>query len=196
MMDAGFPEAACSRALTACQSDVNRALNWLLANPAEVAASGQPIRPVIYTMGFDEALVAQALRQAGGNEQLAINLLLNGEVENTASAAPGAAPVAPGDDRMIFSMGFEPELVRRALVRARNAEDAALELLLSGALNAGSDEEVGEDEEVEEDEGFRGEEDEEDDEGGGGVPDEWTAMGLDPEFFTPAMNECIDIYIE
>jgi hypothetical protein len=40
---------------------------------------------VIYAMGFDQELAQQALTQAGGNEELAIHLILNGEVHHAAA---------------------------------------------------------------------------------------------------------------
>jgi hypothetical protein len=41
------------------------------------AAEASAARAVIYTMGFDQQTVQQALAQTGGNEQLAINLTLH-----------------------------------------------------------------------------------------------------------------------
>ena len=42
-------------------------------------------------MGFDHDMVQRALAQAGGNQQLAINLILNGEVHDaTASTSAGS----------------------------------------------------------------------------------------------------------
>jgi UBA/TS-N domain len=45
-------------------------------------------------MGFDQDTVQRALAQAGGNEQLAINLILNGEVRDAATASSSAASFA------------------------------------------------------------------------------------------------------
>jgi hypothetical protein len=42
-------------------------------------------------MGFDHVMVQHALARAGGNEQLAINLILNGEVHGAATASSSAA---------------------------------------------------------------------------------------------------------
>jgi hypothetical protein len=44
-------------------------------------------RAVIYTMGFEHDMVQNALAQAGGNEQLAIDLILNGEVHEAVTAS-------------------------------------------------------------------------------------------------------------
>jgi hypothetical protein len=46
---------------------------------AELASAAEaPAAPaVINSMGFDHDMVQHALAQAGGNEQLAINLILN-----------------------------------------------------------------------------------------------------------------------
>jgi hypothetical protein len=63
---------------------------------AEFASStGAPAAPaVIYSMGFDHDMVQHALAQAGGNEQLAINLILNGEVHDAATFSSSAASIA------------------------------------------------------------------------------------------------------
>jgi hypothetical protein len=45
-------------------------------------------------MGFDHDMVQHALAQAGGNEQLAINLILNGEVHDSATASSSTASIA------------------------------------------------------------------------------------------------------
>jgi hypothetical protein len=42
-------------------------------------------------MGFDHDMVQRALAHAGGNEQLAINLIFNGEVHGAATACSSAA---------------------------------------------------------------------------------------------------------
>ena len=59
-----------------------------------VSAAEAPARPLIHTMGFDQDTVHRALAQAGGNEQLAINLILNGEVRDAATASSSAASFA------------------------------------------------------------------------------------------------------
>ena len=62
---------------------------------AELASAAEaPARPLIHTMGFDQDTVQRALAQAGGNEQLAINLILNGEVRDAATASSSAASFA------------------------------------------------------------------------------------------------------
>ncbi len=161
---------------------MSRALDWLLANPSEAAAAGLPARPVIYTMGFDEALVLLAMAQADGSEERAINLLLNGEVNDTAPAAPAStAAAAVADDRLIFTMGFDAELVRRALRQARNREADAVELLLAGEVN----EDAGDEDEDENDEG--------DAEGDGAVPSAWEGS---PEEFENAMDMSIHHYMQ
>ncbi len=59
---------------------------------AELASAAEaPARPLIRAMGFDQDTVQHALAQAGGNEQLAINLILNGEVRHAATASSSAA---------------------------------------------------------------------------------------------------------
>ena len=49
------------------------------------AADAPAAPPTIHTMGFDQDMVQQALVQAGGNEELAINLILNEEVHDAAT---------------------------------------------------------------------------------------------------------------
>ncbi len=58
------------------------------------AAAAPAARAVIYTMGFDHDMVQHALAQAGGNEQLAINLIINGEVHGVATGSTSAASIA------------------------------------------------------------------------------------------------------
>jgi hypothetical protein len=71
------------------------------------AAEGPVDRPVIYTMGFEKDMVQHALALAGGNEQLAINLILNGEVHEAATASSSAASiVAPTVSFTGPSFGF------------------------------------------------------------------------------------------
>ncbi len=54
-------------------------------------ASAAEARAVIYTMGFDHDMVQHALAQAGGNEQLAINLILDGEVHGAVTTSSAAS---------------------------------------------------------------------------------------------------------
>ncbi len=91
-------------------------------------------RPVIFSMGFDEALVQRALSRTGGNEQDAIEILISStgqlhldESSNLSSSRDTVLPV-------IFSMGFDDALVRRALASAGGDEQRAVELLLSGSV--------------------------------------------------------------
>ena len=59
------------------------------------SSAGAPAaRAVIYSMGFDHNMVQHALAQAGGNEQLAINLILNDEVHGAATASSSTASFA------------------------------------------------------------------------------------------------------
>ena len=79
------------------------------------SAAGAPAAPaMIYCMGFDHDMVQHALAQAGGNQQLAINLILNGEVHEVATssffAASVAAPtVSSGGSSFGFSTAFAPD---------------------------------------------------------------------------------------
>jgi hypothetical protein len=93
-------------------------------------------RPVIFSMGFDEALVQRALAQTGGDEQGAVDVLISGQLhldESFALSSPRDACLP-----VIFSMGFDDALVRRALARAGGEEQRAVELLLSGRITAPS----------------------------------------------------------
>jgi hypothetical protein len=58
------------------------------------AADAPSARAVIYTMGFDEDIVQQTVAQSGGNEELAIHLILNGEVLVAASGSTSVASIA------------------------------------------------------------------------------------------------------
>ena len=58
------------------------------------AAEAPAARAVIYTMGFEHDMVQHALAQAGGNEQLAIDLNLNGDVRDATAGSPSAASIA------------------------------------------------------------------------------------------------------
>ena len=62
------------------------------------AAADQPSRTAIYTMGFDDALVQLALMHTGGNEELAIDLLLDA-ADIVTIAASGA--VVDNDDESL-----------------------------------------------------------------------------------------------
>ena len=78
------------------------------------AAEAPAARAVIHAMGFDHDMVQHALAQAGGNQQLAINFILNGEVHNAAtssfSAAYVAAPVvSSGVSSFGFGTAFAPD---------------------------------------------------------------------------------------
>ena len=99
----GFPPAACERALQLTNNSLDRAIDWLLSNPAEAAAvaSGSDSYTNIFSIGFEESLVRRALEQAGGYEDLAISLILNSEVSVRATqrapkhnSSPSAAHTA------------------------------------------------------------------------------------------------------
>jgi hypothetical protein len=49
---------------------------------------------MIYSMGFDHNMVQHALAQAGGNQQLAINFILNGEVHAAVMASTSSTSIA------------------------------------------------------------------------------------------------------
>jgi hypothetical protein len=59
------------------------------------SAASAPLAPaVIYSMGFDHDMVQHALAQAGGNQQLAINLILNGEVHCAVTSSTYVASIS------------------------------------------------------------------------------------------------------
>ena len=60
------------------------------------AAADQPSRTAIYTMGFDDALVKLALMHTGGNEELALQLLL--DAADTLTIAASGAVVDDDDE--------------------------------------------------------------------------------------------------
>ena len=121
-------------------------------------------------MGFEEAMVQHALVQAEGNEELAINLLLNDQVH----------PPPVSDPRAIFAMGFDPELVQRALRQARNREDVAVELLLTGNVNEGAVDESCEGSGAE-------------DEDPGPAPSSWTGT---QRAYRSAIESSFDVYMQ
>ena len=89
----GFHAAACERALQVNNNSLHRAIEWLLSNPDQVAAAASGS---IFSMGFDECIVRRALQQAVGDEQRAVNLILNGEVrESPAATGRDASPPPP-----------------------------------------------------------------------------------------------------
>jgi hypothetical protein len=78
------------------------------------SAADTPAAPaVIYTMGFDHDMVQHALAQAGGNQQLAINMILNGEVHDVATVSSSVASTASravsfSDPPFGFGTAFAP----------------------------------------------------------------------------------------
>ena len=91
-------------------------------------------RPVIFCMGFDEALVQRALDRTGGNEQDAIEILISGTGQLHSDESPSSSSSCDAVLPVIFSMGFDDALVRRALASAGGDEQRAVELLLSGGV--------------------------------------------------------------
>jgi hypothetical protein len=85
-------------------------------------------------MGFDEALVRRALDRTGGNEQDAIEILISGTGQMHPDESPSLSSSRDAALPVIFSMGFDDALVRRALASAGGDEQRAVELLLSGGV--------------------------------------------------------------
>ncbi len=94
----GFLPAACERALQLTNNSLDRAIDWLLSNPAGAAsvASASDSQSTIFSMGFEESLVRRALEQAGGNEERAVALILSSQVRESPSREPSPAPSRPG----------------------------------------------------------------------------------------------------
>jgi hypothetical protein len=87
--------------------------------------SAPAARAVIYSMGFDHDMAQHALAQAGGNEQLAINLILNSEVY-AATASTAAASVAAGSGAAVSTASFSS--------RARTVSAASAALTPSSSM--------------------------------------------------------------
>jgi hypothetical protein len=101
---------------------------FVLNRMAELA-SAPSARAVIDSMGFDHDMVQHALAQAGGNEQLAINLILNGEVY-AATASTSAASIADGSGSAVPAASFSG----RARTAAAAAAAAAAAVTPSSSL--------------------------------------------------------------
>jgi hypothetical protein len=139
----GFEEALVRLALAESGGDEARAVEALLTgslSAEQMAAAAVDVsdlsdaRPVkmIFSMGFDEALVQRALAQAGGNEQGAIEILISGQLDPEES--PSFSSSRDASLSVVFSMGFDDAMVRRALASAGGDEERAVDLLLSGRL--------------------------------------------------------------
>ncbi len=124
--------AAAQQALAFTAADT--AFSAAADENADAALSAS--RAVIFSMGFDEALVRHALAQTGGDEQAATEILISGQLHLDQSPAL----ISPRDAcvPVIFSMGFDDALVRRALASAGGDEQRAVELILSGSVSSSS----------------------------------------------------------
>ena len=88
-------------------------------------------------MGFEGPLAEQALKQAGGDIEVAVNMLVTGAV-NEPEAPSGAAPDADADSiQALTSMGYSDEEARHALQAAGGDLGLAVEVLLPGASVSG-----------------------------------------------------------
>jgi len=130
------------RSLQSTELNASAAAQKAPAAPAAAAADANPAaadvsavseaRRVIFSMGFDEALVQRALARSGGNEQSAIDMLISGSEQLHLDDAPTLSSSRDACVPVIFSMGFDDALVRRALASAGGDEERAVDLLLSG----------------------------------------------------------------
>jgi hypothetical protein len=101
---------------------------------------------MIFSMGFDEALVQRALaaaaKMSGDSQrvvdvsQRAVDILLSGELllHASSSSIPSPTVSLPA----IFSMGFDQELVQRALANAGGDEQRAVDLIISRQVPSGA----------------------------------------------------------
>jgi len=128
------PPAAAQTAAASPAAAAGGAVSQFAAAPA-VASALSDERPVkmIFSMGFDEALVQRALDQASGDEQIAIEILISGQLHPEES--PSLSSSRDVSLPVIFSMGFDDAMVRRALASAGGDEERAVDLLLSGRLS-------------------------------------------------------------
>ena len=77
----------------------------------------------IRSFGFDEALVQRALAMASGDEELAINLILNDQVDDAAPPAAQTAPPPPMIRRSsLFNLPSHPESQRFFVVKNPEVE--------------------------------------------------------------------------
>ena len=105
---------------------------------ADVSAVSEA-RHVIFSMGLDEALVQRALARSGGIEQSAIEMIISGSGQLHLDDVPTLSSSRDACVPVIFSMGFEDALVRRALASAGGDEKIAVDLLLSGRVLSSDD---------------------------------------------------------
>ena len=86
----------------------------------------------IRSFGFDEALVQRALAMASGDEELAINLILNDQVDDAAPPARAAETAPPPPiirQSSLFNLSSHPEsqrffVVKNSETEASNKADA------------------------------------------------------------------------
>jgi hypothetical protein len=156
----GFDDASVRHALDFTGGDEQQALEMLLgesvplsssvaciaggapaSNPAHHASSADTAaanltapsssRLIIFSMGFFDVLVQRALVEAGGNEQAAIEMLIDGLYPD-ATAPP--KKMNSKKTLEIFSMGFDDASVRHALDFTGGDEQRALEMLLGESV--------------------------------------------------------------
>jgi len=94
-----------------------------------------PARPDIFSMGFDEVLVQSALAKTNGNEERAVDILISGQLVLDEPSSANTLS-SPATRHVIFSMGFDEELVQHALVSAGGNEEQAVDLLIHGRVSA------------------------------------------------------------
>jgi hypothetical protein len=126
------PPAAAQAAPASPAAALGQAYAAAQAAPAAADISAlSDARPAnaIFSMGFDEALVQRALAQAGGDEQGAVGILISGQLQPDGTPSLSSSREAPLP--VIFSMGFDDAMVRRALASAGGDEERAVHLLLS-----------------------------------------------------------------
>jgi hypothetical protein len=95
----GFDEALVQRALARTGGNEQGAIEILIGGTGQLdlspslSSSRDASTPVIFSMGFDDALVRSALASAGGDEQRAVELLLSGRVPSSETSWSAPASV-------------------------------------------------------------------------------------------------------
>jgi len=130
--------AAAQRATASSSAPAGFAAADTTPAAADVSAVSDA-RRVIFSMGFDEALVQRALAWSGGNEQSAIDMIISGSGQPHLDDVPTLSSSRDACVPVIFSMGFDDALVRRALASAGGDEEIAVDLLLSGRVLSSGD---------------------------------------------------------
>ena len=119
------PESIVESAICVSSASLaGRAAAQTAAAAVDVSAlsDARPVK-MIFSMGFDEALVQRALAQAGDNEQGAIDILISGQLHPEDSPSLSTSPLRDGSRVRIKGLQAKPEMNGRTGV-VRGAFDA------------------------------------------------------------------------